>query len=83
MNKGHKRRPQTVTCSPAMRSFSDSHKRLAAKLHIGNFACARPTYTGSLSALCFARRVRKNHGSFSLRPCGKAVAAVELGCAVV
>lgn len=30
INKGHKRQPQTVTCSPAMRSFSKSHRRPAA-----------------------------------------------------
>lgn len=83
-NKGHKRRPQTVMCSPAMRSFSESRKRLAARLHIGKFACAWPTtYTRSHSTLCVAQRVQNNHGCFSLRPCGKAPVAVELGYAVV
>lgn len=66
-----------------MRSFSESHKRLAAKLHIGKFACAWPTYTSSHSALCVAQRVQNNRGSFSLRPCGKAAVAVELGYTVV
>lgn len=58
-----------------MRSFSESHGRLSAKLHISSFACAWPTYTSSYSSPFYPPKGVKQ----CLRLCGAAAVAVQLG----